>query len=132
MDSFQDHLRICTKDQEIVTTKNRATLIAIKTILFVGVFTTYSGYLQSNQFRIGPIIFILFNLAVFNTIFFIAFFLLRFRYKETVFKIFFIINTVVLWHFNMGGLYYLIGLIFIDALLLGYPYLLRKQLPSGS
>jgi hypothetical protein len=132
MGSFQDHLRICTKEQEIVTTKNRATLIAIKTILFVGVYTVYSDYLQSNQFRMGPIIFILFNLAVFNTIFFIVFFLLRFRYKEIVFKIFFIVNTVVLWYFNMDGFYYLMGLIFIDALLLGYPYLLRKLLPSRS
>lgn len=132
MDSFQDHLRVCTKEQEIVTTKNRTILIAIKTILFVGMYALYSDYLQSNQFRVGPIIFVLFNLSVFNAVFFLVFFLLKFKYKEIAFKILFVLNTIVLWYFNMDGFYYLVGLIFIDALLLSYPYFLQLLHPERS
>lgn len=131
MDSFQGHLRICTKEQEIVTTKNRAILIAIKTILFVVVTLFDFSYFQSNEFWIGPILYVIFNLAITNTLFFLIFFLLKFKFKELVFKIFFIGNTFMLWHFvSDTGVYHLIGLLVIDALLLSYFYLSRKPIQN--
>ena len=131
MDSFQDHLRICTKEQEIVTTKNRAILIAIKTILFVGMHLLDFNYFKSNEFWIGPVLYVIFNLVVTNTLFFLIFFLQKFKFKEPVFRIFFIGNTFMLWYFvSDANFYYLIGSLIIDVLLLSCPYLLRKLLPS--
>lgn len=114
-----------------MTGKRRLALVlVIKSIIFI-VLVVINAFIEDNvaQLRIGPVLYILFNLLIFNTVFFLPLFLLKLNkhaiLRRNLVRILVVGNSVLLWYFTIPEIYYLVLLILFDLILFEL-YLIRN------
>lgn len=131
MDCSLDLNQVCIKELEIVIGKKKlVVLLLLKSVLFISAIVInvlMEG--STTQLKIAPVLYMLFNLAVFNTLFFLPLFFIKFKKRKVLQKsllgIFFGANTLLLWYFTITDIKYLVALLLTDVLLFNF-FLSRK------
>lgn len=132
MGCFQGQHLICIRDIEIMTGNKKRLIIIllIKSAIFILMVALDSLINEGvNQVRLAPVIYVLFNLVLFNTVFFLPIILIRLDNQQSLrrnlVRFFVLGNTLLLWYFTIPQYYYLIPLILVDFVLFEI-YLIRK------